>query len=115
MSPGGVFVAGEEINICVLDRRERIAIERRARHRAVIPALRRKVCRDLRRLEDAAVARVDLVAREAALLPREVCHICLREPARGTVRQDIAAVGRLWRGCRRRRRRCARSGFSACG
>ena len=98
MSPGGVFVAGEEINICVLDRRERIAIKRCARHRTVIPALRLEIRRDLLCLEDAAVARVDLIARKTALLPREARHICLREPARGAVRQDIAAGGRLRRG-----------------
>ena len=108
MSPRGVFVAGEEINICVLDRREHIVVKRRARHRTVIPALRRKVCRDLLCLEDAAVARVDLIARKTALLPRKARHIRLREPARGAVRQDIAARGRLRRGRRGRGWRCAR-------
>ena len=83
MPPGGCLVICKEVGICVLDWREHVVVERRARHRAVIPALRLKIRRDLRRLEDAAVARVDLVAREAALLPREARLIRLREPAVG--------------------------------
>lgn len=113
MPPGGVFVICEEVGVRALGRRERIVIERRAGHRAVIPALGLEIGRDLRRLEDAAVARKDLVAGKAALLPGEVRHVRLREPARGAVRQDVAAGGRRRRGARRRGRggrRCRRGG-----
>ena len=70
--PGGVFVICEEVGVRALGRRERIVIERCAGHRAVIPALGLEIGRDLRRLEDAAVARKNLVAGKAALLPGEV-------------------------------------------
>ena len=111
--PGGVFVICEEVGVRALGRRERIVIERCAGHRAVIPALGLEIGRDLRRLEDAAVARKNLVAGKAALLPGEVRHVRLREPARGAVRQDVAAGGRRRRGARRRGRggrRCRRGG-----
>ena len=95
MPPGGGLVICEEVGVRALGRRERIVIERRAGHRAVIPALRLEIGRDLRRLENAAVARKNFIAGKAALLPREVGYVCLREPARGAVRQDVAAGGRL--------------------
>ena len=103
MSPGGGLVICEEVGVRALGRRERIVIERRAGHRAVIPALRLEIGRDLRRLEDAAVARKNFIAGKAALLPREVRHVRLREPACSALRQDVAAGGRRRRGARRRR------------
>ena len=103
MSPGGGLVICEEVGVRALGRRERIVIERRAWHRAVIPALRLEIGRDLRRLENAAVARKNFIAGKAALLPREVRHVRLREPARGAVRQDVAAGGRRRRGAGRPR------------
>ena len=93
MPPGGGLVICEEVGVRALGRRERIVIERRAGHRAVIPALRLEIGRDLRRLENAAVARKNFIAGKAALLPREVGYVCLREPARGAVRQLGVGVG----------------------
>ena len=111
MPPGGGLVICEEVGVRALGRRERIVIERRAGHRAVIPALRLEIGRDLRRLENAAVARKNFIAGKAALLPREVGHVCLREPACSAVRQDVAASGRRRRGARRRGGRgCRRRG-----
>ena len=118
MPPGGGLVICEEVGVRALGRRERIVIERRAGHRAVIPALRLEIGRDLRRLENAAVARKNFIAGKAALLPREVGYVCLREPARGAVRQDVAAGGRLFGRLRARRgrghRRFRRGGGGLC-
>lgn len=54
MSPGGVFVAYEEVNIVTLYLGEHIVAERCAGYRAVVPALGLKIGRDLRCLEEAA-------------------------------------------------------------
>ena len=70
----------------------------------MVPALGLEIGRDLRRLEDAAVARKNFIAGKAALLPREVRHVRPREQARSAVRQDVAAGGRRRRGARRRGR-----------
>lgn len=91
MPPGGGLVICEEVGVRALGRRERIVIERCAGHRAVIPALRLEIRRDLLCLEDAAVARKDLVAGKAALLPREVGYVCLREPAHTARRRPSRA------------------------